>query len=166
MTSLCIALIIAMGFGYIATVKRQAAIITLLLIGAGTMALGITLDQTLGTVLGLWNYPHVGYNTAWYWAIMPLAWYCFGVITYAIWSLLTVRNIAMRLILVTAFVGISLEFLGHIRGSWLYTTPQWIVVIGWIPLVATITLVLPTIYRYLGYKPTVWEVSQTTKEVK
>lgn len=166
MISLLIVIAIVLPVVYLAYNKKLINRLSIVLAFLVTSLIGAGLDHTLGLYLKSWYYDHITYLSSVYYSIIPLAWGVFGIWVLSLYRLLYSRaGQVVALALTTLIISGISEVLGHYRSIWTYSVPLWVIVIGWPYLIISIVIVTNVLQAKIGHKPTVWEVSQTTKEV-
>jgi len=109
-----------------------------------TAAFGVTLDRLLGKGLVLWDYPRAPYYSRRYWKLVPLAWAYFGLLFASVYFIVNsvIGSPIYAALVIWAILCIPQEVLGlYVRKSWRYNAPMWVVALGWIPLIATMTAI-------------------------
>ena len=123
----------------------------LLLTALITVVIGVSADFIFGNYLGMWTYTHHKYGAIDYWALLPAAWFSWGLWVRYMWKLanaLPRKSPTWSLILTVTVTTASVsEYLGYVRDCWTYDAPVWLLTFGWFLMVGIMTVLTDKIWE-------------------
>ncbi len=99
---------------------------------------GLIIDS-IGVNLGFYYFPREPIYTLSYFGIVLPCWGVFGMLTNYMWDKIGKNKFLIGMSEAYIPLIVFYEGANFITGSWVYTVPNYIVIIGWIPLILTFT---------------------------